>query len=147
MECKMIDDELNKASPALTTNLLKGVNKLQNSRKGLVLSIVQLSILHELYYAWTLKEQGKRKHAQVPISHIKDVYDIEMYTVSRNVMMLSEGSIKDRGEKREGKGWLTVAALKQPEGEVDERKRGATLNAKGLKFAKIIFENGGKRCL
>ena len=58
----MIDDELNKASPALTTNLLKGVNKLQNSRKGLVLSIVQLSILHELYYAWTFKEQGKRMY-------------------------------------------------------------------------------------
>ena len=117
---------------------LKGVVQVQNV-KNTVLSTVQICILHDLYKATLLKDSGKLKSADVPLQHIQKKYDLERYTVSRNAVMLSDSTLKDKGQKsgvREGRGFITIRDYKDSK---DARTKSMVLTNKGRTVAQLMF--------
>ncbi len=119
---------------------LKGCVEVQNKR-GTVLSVVQMCILHDLLQAESLYEQGKIKSKEVPLTTIQKRYDLARYIVSRNAVSLSKRKIKDKGMEsgvREGKGWVTNATLKDSS-VGDDRMKAIVLTNKGRDLAQILF--------
>jgi hypothetical protein len=119
---------------------LMGCVKVQNDRE-IVLSVVQMCILHDLLQAEKLYEQGKIKTKEVPLKTIQKRYDLKRYIVSRNAVSLSKRKVKDKdliSGVREGKGWVTNAALKDSS-IGDDRMKAIILTNKGRDLAQILF--------
>lgn len=118
---------------------LKGCVQVQNV-KNTVLSTVQICILHDLYQAAQLKEEGKLKTADVPLQHIQKKYDLERYTVSRNAAMLSDAEFKDKNQKsgkRQGRGYITIRDYKADKN--NKNTKSMVLTNQGRTVAQLIF--------
>ena len=105
------------------------------SQRGVVLSVVQNCILHELITAAREHEKGKRKNPEVSLVGIRDKYGLNDYTVHRNAQMLTSAGIKDR----KGKGWIKSANLKDDE-TTNKNLRAIVLSKKGRDIAELLFQ-------
>ena len=121
---------------------LQGLCTIQSKRE-VVLSVVQVCIMHELGRAARLYEDGEAKTEAVPLHYIQEKYDLERYTISRNAVMLSKDSIKDKrapDKKREGKGWVKNVPVEETYGDApDSRHRALILTKKGRDIAELMF--------
>lgn len=121
---------------------LKGLVEIQ-SKRGVVLSVVQCCIMHELGKAARLYEDGDAKTEAVPLHYIQEKYNLERYTISRNAVMLSKESITDKravDKKREGKGWVKNVPVEETYGDApDSRHRAIKLTKKGRDIADLMF--------